>query len=30
MVRVKNAWDIFENLDEFVYVSDIETNELVY
>lgn len=30
MVIVKNAWDIFENLDEFVYVSDIETNELVY
>lgn len=30
MVIVKNAWDIFENLDEFVYVSDIETNELIY
>lgn len=23
-------WEFFENLDEMVYVSDIETNELVY
>ena len=30
MDKLKNVWSIFQNLDEFVYVSDIETNELVY
>lgn len=30
MDKLKNVWSIFQNLDEFVYASDIETNELVY
>lgn len=30
MDKLKNIWSFLQNLDEFVYVSDIETNELVY
>ena len=30
MDKLKNVWSVFQNLDEFVYASDIETNELVY
>lgn len=30
MDELKNVWSVFQNLDEFVYASDIETNELVY
>ena len=30
MVTLKNVWPFFQNLDEFVYASDMETNELVY
>lgn len=30
MDKLENVWSIFQNLDEFVYASDIETNELVY
>lgn len=27
---MKKIWSFFENMDEFVYVTDIDTNELVY
>lgn len=27
---MQKIWEFFENLNEFVYVSDMETNELVY
>ncbi len=27
---MKKIWEFFENLNEYVYVSDIDTNELVY
>ena len=30
MDKLENVWSVFQNLDEFVYASDIETNELVY
>lgn len=30
MDKLKNVWSVFQNLGEFVYASDIETNELVY
>ncbi len=30
MDKLKNVWSFLQNLDEFVYVSDIETNELIY
>lgn len=30
MVTLKNIWSFFQNLDEFVYASDMETNELIY
>ena len=27
---MENVWELFEELDEMVYVSDPETHELVY
>ena len=30
MDKLKNVWSFFQNLDELVYASDIETYELVY
>lgn len=27
---MKRIWELYENLNEFVYVSDIDTNEIVY
>ena len=27
---MKAIWNFFEEMNEFVYVSDIENNELVY
>ena len=27
---MSKIWEFFENLDEYVYVADIETHELVY
>ena len=30
MNNIENIWQFFENLNEYVYATDIETNELVY
>ena len=30
MDKLNTVWSLFQNLDEFVYASDIETNELIY
>ena len=30
MKDIQNIWQFFENLNEYVYAADIETNELVY
>ena len=27
---MKKVWEFFENLDEYVYVTDVKTNELIY
>ncbi len=27
---MKEIWEFFENLDEYVYVTDVKTNELIY
>ena len=27
---MKNIWDFFENMDEYLYVSDMDSNELIY
>ena len=30
MNNIENIWQFLENLNEYVYATDIETNELVY
>lgn len=30
MREIKNIWQLFLNLNEYVYATDIETNEIVY
>ena len=30
MKEVKDIWQFFENLNEYVYATDIETHEIVY
>lgn len=30
MKDIQNIWQFFENLNEYVYATEIETNELVY
>ena len=30
MKEVKDIWQFFENMNEYVYATDIETHEIVY
>ena len=30
MKEIQNIWEFFENINEFVYATDIETHELVF
>ena len=30
MKEVKDIWQVFENMNEYVYATDIETHEIVY
>ena len=30
MKEINNIWQFFENLNEYVYATDIETYEMVY
>ena len=30
MDKLNNIWSLFQNLDGFVYASDVETYEMVY
>ena len=29
-IQMKKIWEFFENLNEIVYVADIDTHELIY
>lgn len=30
MKEINNIWHFFENMNEYVYVTDIETYEMIY